>query len=232
MASKPLCFLFVGYMEGGPAQYLHGFVDQLRAAGHRVHLLAIDNPNPNPIYGVLRCTPWQFGPIGRAILNHQLFSMVRREGVDVFFVYSPNRFVRAATLEKLKRRGVTTVLWEDDLALRNGFQVEAAAAFDLVVTTDSYIVPFFERVLEHRQTHVLQGCAIPEAYPRTTPTDDQREEYGAEVSFIGKYFLAQFKFLDYYIQKISSQTSMQSRNGQNGFKSQFIVKITLVILIP
>jgi spore maturation protein CgeB len=161
---------------------------ELRQLGHRVELLAIDNPNPNPVYGVLRCTPWQFGPVGRAILERQLFSTVRRADVDVILVYSPNRFVRASTLAKLRKRGVKTVLWEDDLALREGFQVEAAAEFDLVIVTDSYIVPFFRDVLGRPHVHVLQGCALPEAYAKQNLTAEQREEFGAEVSFIGKYF--------------------------------------------
>jgi hypothetical protein len=195
MASESLSFLIVGYLEGGGSQYLHALADELRASGHRVNLLAIDNPNPHPIYGVLRCTPWQFGRLGRSILNRQLFSIVRRADVDVFLVYSPNRFVNTATLERLRCRGVTTVLWEDDLALRDGFQVEAAANFDLVVVTDSYIVPFFEQVLKHTNVHVLQGCALPEAYPRTAPSAKQLETYGADVSFIGKYFPHRDEFI-------------------------------------
>ncbi|MBC8873986.1 MAG: glycosyltransferase [Planctomycetes bacterium] len=188
MSSQSLCFLFVGYLEGGGAQYLHGLTAELGRLGHRVEFLAIDNPNPNPVYGVLRCTPWQFGRVGRSILERQLFSTIRRAGVDVVLVYSPNRFIRASTLAKLRKRGVTSVLWEDDLALREGFQVEAAAEFDLIVVTDSYAVPFLENVLGHPHVHVLQGCAMPGAYPVQNLTAEQREEFGAEVSFIGKYF--------------------------------------------
>ena len=186
--------LIISYIEG-TGNYPVYIRDELEKLGNTVILLPTDSNNPSRVFrkGFRRAR--NRGRITRFVLSRQIHTYLSAHHIQVIIIYGSNNFLSPGVLRSIKRRGVKIVLFEGNLSFGQRFQLEAIPFYDLIFVIDSYIVPFLRQVMGHPNVVYLTGLGVPSAFCPLEVTDDIRQEYGAEVSFIGKWFANREEFL-------------------------------------
>jgi len=171
----------------GTGNYPVYIAKELSKLGSNVRFLATGNDNPSWLFRT-RYRRWRhLGRWGKLIINTQVHSAISSDSIDILLIFS-NNFLHPTALRLIKKRGVKIVLWEGNLAFKQRFQREAIPWYDLIIVGDTYIIPFLRDVLGHRNSHYLKGNGVPSKFYPVTISQEQHMEYGADVSFVGKWF--------------------------------------------
>jgi len=187
--------LMVTYITG-TGNYPLYTADELTRLDNTVYLLPTDLNNQSKSYQKLFRTGRHLGQIGRRILKRQIHAYLSAHQIDVLLIYGSNYFLSPGLLRSIKRRGVKIALLEGNLNFAQKFQLAAIPFYDLIIVSDSYIVPFLRQIMGHTNVVYLTGWGVPSAFYPIEVTDDSREEYGDDVSFIGKWFANREEFLN------------------------------------
>lgn len=186
--------LMVTYITG-TGNYPLYTADELTRLDNTVYLLPIDLNNQSKSFQKLFRKRRHLGQIGRLLLQRQIHAHLSAHQIEVLLINGSNHFLSPGALRSIKRRGVKIALLEGNLNFGQKFQLEAIPFYDLIFVADSYIVPFLRQIMGHPNVVYLTGWGVPSAFCPLEVTDDVREEYGAEVSFIGKWFANREEFL-------------------------------------
>jgi hypothetical protein len=186
--------LIVTYIEG-TGNYPAYIKDDLEKLGNTVILLPTDLNNPSRVFRREFERARHQGRIGRFVLSRQIHAYLSAHQIEVLIIYGSNYFLSPGLLRSIKKRGVKIALFEGNLSFGQRFQLEAISFYDLIIVIDSYIVPFLRQVMGHTNVVYLTGLGVPSAFYPIEVTDDTREEYGDDVSFIGKWFANREEFL-------------------------------------
>ncbi|MBU2573290.1 MAG: glycosyltransferase [Elusimicrobia bacterium] len=126
------------------------------------------------------------GLLERERMNKELLLAVERFRPDVLFVLMGDS-ITPETLRQVRQMGVVTVNWFHDSVLapiRRPFVEEVSPFYDYFFMIDS------EAVLKHVKIGARQVCTLPlgcapSCHRRVALTEDEKKEYGSEVSFVG-----------------------------------------------
>ena len=179
----------------GTGNYPLYTADELTRLDNTVYILPTDSNNQSKSFRKLFRKERHLGQIGRRILQRQINAYLSTHQIEVLLIYGSNYFLSPRSLRSVKRRGVKIALFEGNLSFGQKFQLEAIPFYDLIITSDSYIVPFLRQIMGHTHVVYLTGWGVPSAFHPIEVTDDTKEEYGADVSFIGKWFANREEFL-------------------------------------
>ena len=186
--------LIFSYLQG-TGDYPLFLAAELRKLGHTVHHLPTDANNPSRIFQKL-CNKGQHeNKRGKLILTKQIHAYITKHCIDILFIYGSNYFLNPFFLHSIQKRGVKIVLWEGNLSFGNTFQLAAIPIYDLIIVGDSYIIPFLRQIMGHKNSVYLKGHGLPSKFYPLEISKDDTEEYGADVSFIGKWFANREEFL-------------------------------------
>jgi hypothetical protein len=186
--------LMVTYITG-TGNYPLYTADELTRLDNTVSMLPTDLNNQSKSFQKLFRKGRHLGHIGRGILYRQIHAHLSAHQIEVLLIYGSNYFLYPRSLRSIKKRGVKIVLFEGNLSFDQKFQLEAIPFYDLIITSDSYIVPFLRQIMGHTHVVYLTGWGVPSAFCPIEVTDDTKEKYGADVSFIGKWFANREEFL-------------------------------------
>lgn len=193
-AAYDMKILVLSYLLG-TGDYPLFLAEELRKLGHTVHHLPTDVTNPSRIFRRLYSKGQHENKLGRLILNKEIHNYITKNCIDILFIYGSNNFFSPFALRSIKKRGVKIVLWEGNLKFRETFQLAAIPLYDLIIVGDSYILPFLRQIMAHKNSVYLKGSGVPSKFYPMEITDEAKEHYGAEVSFIGKWFANREEFL-------------------------------------
>ena len=179
--------LIVSYIEG-TGNYPVYIKDELEKLGNIVHILPTDFNNESKHFQTLYRKGKHLGRMGRLILKRQIHSHINSHSPDLLLIYGSNSFIYPPVLRLIKQRGLKVVLFEGNLRFGQLFQVEAIPLYDLIIATDSYIIPFLRQIMGHKNSVYLTGFGVPSVFRQVEIAEDISQRYGADVSFIGRYF--------------------------------------------
>ena len=186
--------LMVTYIAG-TGNYPLYTADELTRLDNTVSMLPTDLNNQSKGFQKLFRKGRHLGRIGRGIVHRQIHAYLSTHQTEVLLIYGSNYFLSPRSLRSIKKRGVKIVLFEGNLSFGQKFQLEAIPFYDLIITSDSYIVPFLRQIMGHRHVVYLTGWGVPSAFYPIEVTGDTKAEYGDDVSFIGKWFANREEFL-------------------------------------
>jgi spore maturation protein CgeB len=153
---------------------------------HRVSLIALDDE-----LGPAADLGYRVGgfddPVYRAVFQRRIRRKVRRLAPDGVLLYGSNWALEPETIQFLRRKlGMTVSLWEINHMIFNNSQAQCLPLFDHIFCLDSYYVPFVRSqdcgCVEH-----LCAAADPDEHRPLSLSRDERDEYSADVSFVGTY---------------------------------------------
>jgi len=216
--------LIVSYIEG-TGNYPAYIKDELEKLGNIVHMLPTDLNNESKYFQTLYKKGKHLGRIGRLILNRQIHSHINSHSPDLLLIYGSNNFLYPQALRLIKRRGLKVALFEGNLRFGQFFQVEAVPLYDLIIATDSYIIPFLRQIMGHKNSVHLTGFGVPSVCHQVEITEDISQRYGADVSFIGRYFPNR----DDFVRKLESQVTIW---GTDWEQSSLVHKDDIKYLAP
>jgi hypothetical protein len=154
----------------------------LRELGCEVEFmeLAADLPLPERIRFV---DPLEFD---HHAFNRRFYRFACECRPDVVFLYGSNWGVFPATIKQIKKQlGSRFIIWEGNFYLWKWFQAESIMLYDHFFCADSYLVPLLRTSPGHRSVHLLVGAADPLEHAPMELSAEERDRYGADVSFIG-----------------------------------------------
>lgn len=192
--------LIVTYIEG-TGNYPVYIKDELEKLGNIVHILPTDLNNESKYFQTLYRKGKHLGRMGRLILNRQIHSHINNHSPELLLIYGSNNFLYPQVLRLIKRRGLKVALFEGNLRFGQLFQVAAIPLYDLIIATDSYIIPFLREIMGHKNSVYLTGFGVPSIFRKVEIAEDISQRYGADVSFIGRYFPNR----DDFVRKLESQ---------------------------
>lgn len=140
-----------------------------------------------PVIAAVGSTGGRFGDRGYQVgFSRMLLSVAGRFDPETVLLYGSNWGVLPGTIRRLRRQGRRVVLWEVNQQVFGGVGADALALYDHVFVLDSYFVPVL-RVAGARRVDYLPACADAEEHAPPTLSGEEREWYGADVSFVGNF---------------------------------------------
>lgn len=127
-------------------------------------------------------------PLAVGEFNRRLLQQAERTAADLLVVFK-GTFVRAETLRALRARGVRLVCFYPDVSFRaHGPYLPAALGeYDCIFTTKSFGVHDLDAQLGVRHVKLVRHAFDADLHRPITPSRDDIERYGCDVSFIGTW---------------------------------------------
>lgn len=130
----------------------------------------------------------------RSIMNKRLLARVRETHPDLLLVLK-GETIQAETLWEIRKKTSTIIVnvFPDNPILMGNF--EAIAPCHYYFVKDSYVVDTLRKV-GLRNVHYLPQCTDPEVHRPVQLTDEDRAEFGANVSLMGTMYPYRLKFME------------------------------------
>lgn len=127
-------------------------------------------------------------------LNRRLLSLVSDTGPDLFLAAGGNRIL-PETVQKIKSRGIRTVLWTVDAP--RDFQpiLKAASSYDFIFCGGTEAQELLARA-GIKKTYWLPFACDPEVHKPVRVSSAEKKTWGSEVSFLGSYYANRERILE------------------------------------
>ncbi len=187
--------LLLGY-DKGTGKYPYYFGEELKKLNTSVMYYFYDHDRNRIYIEKLPLKQERRNRINAINISYKIHSAITKHGVDILIIFGSNYFLFPSALKTIKRRGVKIVLWEGNLNFGEKFQLDSIPCYDLIITGDSYILPFLKNILGHKNAHYLKGFGMPAMFKPKPLRGERKEKYGADISFIGKCFPNRARFFE------------------------------------
>ncbi len=119
-------------------------------------------------------------------LNKRLLSLVSDTKPDLYLVAGGNRIL-PETVQKIKNKGIRTVLWTIDAPRDFKPILEAASSYDFVFCGGTEAQELLARA-KVKKTYWLPFACDPEVHSPVNLDSVEKEKWGSDVSFMGSYY--------------------------------------------
>ncbi|MBI5326762.1 MAG: glycosyltransferase [Deltaproteobacteria bacterium] len=118
-------------------------------------------------------------------LNKRLLNIAKTFKPDLF-LEDGGWNILAETMESMKRLGIKTAMWTNDVPIKFESIIRAAPHYDHVFTTDSgYIELFIKNNIKNYS--VLNFACDPDFHKPVILSNEEMKIYGCDISFVGSY---------------------------------------------
>jgi len=173
--------------------------DALNDLGAEVELIGLDLDQPPGLAlfsDAYQGRPWHRAWLERAVLSRKVLGTVARTRPDVFLIYGSNWILSPTILDRIRDLGATIAIWEGNLSILDPDHSACLPKYDVFFTVDSYLVPLLSRVAQMRHVHLVGERAAPDIFQARTLTENEREEFAADVSFFGSSYPDRDQFFE------------------------------------
>lgn len=192
---KILIVAWLRWSGGLPILLRDAFVEL--GASAELYGLDLDQPPDLALFSdAYQGRPWHRAWLERTVLTRKLIRRVAATRPDVFFVYGSNWILSPAALNRIRELGSTVAIWEGNLSILDPERSACLPEYDVFFTGDSYLEPLLGRVAQMPHVYMVGEKAAPDIFKPHEFTGDERDEFAAEVSFLGSSYPERNQFFE------------------------------------